>query len=150
MLENNLKMQSIKRQEFVSRSSPPTKERLRLRWGACKGTFPQQVRSLSTTFLFFTKAILFTKRQDHNLTNLLFLTTTLGANRRHLASRRQTSKSNRCSMLVDAKLKCSRYGIALVNSQRLSWAHSLNPTQLKDMAWIHKSHKERLGRATKA
>jgi hypothetical protein len=30
------------------------------------GTFPQQVESLSTTFILSTKAILFTKWQDHN------------------------------------------------------------------------------------
>jgi hypothetical protein len=33
------------------------------------------------------------------------------------------------SKLVDVKPKCSSYGSALVRSQRLSRAHSLNPTQ---------------------
>jgi hypothetical protein len=53
------------RRGFVSRSSPPTKERLRLRGGACKGILPQQVGSLSTAFLASTKAIFYTKRRDH-------------------------------------------------------------------------------------
>jgi hypothetical protein len=54
------------RRGFVSRSSPPTKEQLRLRWGACKGILPQQAGSLSTAFLISTKAIFSTKRQDHS------------------------------------------------------------------------------------
>jgi hypothetical protein len=67
VLEKQLRESNhTKKQWFVSWSSPSTKEWLRLRWGACKEQFPQQVGSLSTTFLLSTKGIFSTKRQDHS------------------------------------------------------------------------------------
>jgi hypothetical protein len=54
MLEiKQVRQTTMERQGFVSRSSLPTKERLRLRGEACKGNFPQQVGSLLTAFFLF-------------------------------------------------------------------------------------------------
>jgi hypothetical protein len=133
------------KQGFVSRSSPPTKERLRLRWGACKGQFQPQARSLSTNFILFTKGIFSTKP---------LLTSCYSPQPWELAGTpsrlggkppRVTNTSN----LVDAKPKCSSYGNALVSSKSRSWAHSLNPTQ---WIWLESTNltKRGLGRATKA
>jgi hypothetical protein len=151
MLEKQLRESNhTKKQGFVSRSSLPTKERLHLRWGDCKGQFPRQAGSLSTTFLLSTKGIFSTKRQDrspyklptahHNLGSYPATPSRLGG---------KPPRVTNTSKLVDVKPKCSSYGNALVSSQGRSWAHSLNPTP---RIWLKSTNltNRGLGRATKA
>jgi hypothetical protein len=54
------------RRGFVSRSSPPTKERYVSVEELVRELSHNQVGSLSTPFVFSTKVIFSTKRQDHS------------------------------------------------------------------------------------
>jgi hypothetical protein len=103
MLENNLKCKTTKRCMVLF---PEVHHPLRNDYISVEELVKENSHngSLSATFLLSTKAILSTKRQDHNLTNFPLLTTSLGASQRRLG----------------VKSKCTSYGNALVSSQRCS------------------------------
>jgi hypothetical protein len=64
-------------------------------------------------------------------------------------SRRQTSKSNKCFKACRWRIKVLKLWEMLLLAHKGSLELTLS-TQHKDTAGIYKSHKERLGRATKA